>query len=87
VVEILVERLVKASRNLGIKDISIGGGVAANSLLRDRIAEEGKKRGWRTFIPERRFTTDNAAMIAVAGYYKYINGEFAELDVAPKARF
>lgn len=87
VVEILVERVVKASKNLGIKDISIGGGVAANSLLRARIAEEGAKRGWRTFIPERRFTTDNAAMIAVAGYYKYMNGEFAELDVAPKARF
>ena len=87
VVEILVERLVKASKQLGIKDIAIGGGVAANSLLRARVAEEGEKRGWRTFIPERRFTTDNAAMIAVAGYYKYMQGEFADLDVAPKARF
>ena len=87
VVEILIERLVKASKNLGIKDIAIGGGVAANSLLRSRVAEEGEKRGWRTFIPERRFTTDNAAMIAVAGYYKYMNGEFASLDIAPKARF
>ena len=87
VVEILIERLVKASKNLGIKDIAIGGGVAANSLLRSRVAEEGEKRGWRTFIPERRFTTDNAAMIAVAGYYKYMNGEFASLDIAAKARF
>ena len=87
VVEILIERLVKASKQLGIKDIAIGGGVAANSLLRARVAEEGEKRGWRTFIPERRFTTDNAAMIAVAGYYKYMQGEFAALDVAPKARF
>ena len=87
VVEILIERLVKASKQLGIKDIAIGGGVAANSLLRARMAEEGEKRGWRTFIPERRFTTDNAAMIAVAGYYKYMQGEFAALDVAPKARF
>ncbi len=87
VVEILIERLVKASKQLGIRDIAIGGGVAANSLLRARVAEEGEKRGWRTFIPERRFTTDNAAMIAVAGYYKYMQGEFAALDVAPKARF
>ena len=87
VVEILIERLVKASKQLGIKDLAIGGGVAANSLLRARVAEEGEKRGWRTFIPERRFTTDNAAMIAVAGYYKYMQGEFAALDVAPKARF
>ena len=87
VVEILIERLEKASKQLGIKDRAIGGGVAANSLLRARVAEEGEKRGWRTFIPERRFTTDNAAMIAVAGYYKYMQGEFAALDVAPKARF
>ena len=87
VVDILVERLVKAAKHYNIKDITIGGGVAANSLLRERIAEEGEKRGWRTFIPERRFTTDNAAMIAVAGYYKYLAGEFSELDAAPVARF
>lgn len=87
VVDILVERLVKAAKYYKIKDITIGGGVAANSLLRERIAAEGEKRGWRTFIPERRFTTDNAAMIAVAGYYKYLAGEFSELDAAPVARF
>ncbi len=87
VVDILVERLVKASKRYKINDISIGGGVAANSLLRSRIAEEGEKRGWRTFIPERRFTTDNAAMIAVAGYYKYIAGEFSDLGAVPVARF
>ncbi|MBE6174310.1 MAG: tRNA (adenosine(37)-N6)-threonylcarbamoyltransferase complex transferase subunit TsaD [Rikenellaceae bacterium] len=87
VVDILVERLVKAAKHYKIKDITIGGGVAANSLLRERIAAEGEKRGWRTFIPERRFTTDNAAMIAVAGYYKYLAGEFSELDAAPVARF
>jgi N6-L-threonylcarbamoyladenine synthase len=76
VVDILVERVVKAAKHHHIKDIAIGGGVAANSLLRERIAEEGVKRGWRTFIPERRFTTDNAAMIAVAGYYKYQKEDF-----------
>ncbi|MBR0340022.1 MAG: tRNA (adenosine(37)-N6)-threonylcarbamoyltransferase complex transferase subunit TsaD, partial [Alistipes sp.] len=87
VVDILAERLVKAAKHYRISDIAIGGGVAANSLLRERIAEEGRKRGWRTFIPERRFTTDNAAMIAVAGYYKYQREEFSTLDAAPVARF
>lgn len=87
VVDILAERLVKAAKHYRISDIAIGGGVAANSLLRERIAAEGEKRGWRTFIPERRFTTDNAAMIAVAGYYKYMNEEFSTLDAAPVARF
>ena len=48
---------------------------------------EGQKRGWRTFLPELKFTTDNAAMIAIAGYYKYLRGEFASLDVAPIARY
>ena len=87
VVDILVERLVKAAKHYRISDIAIGGGVAANSLLRERVAAEGEKRGWRTFIPERRFTTDNAAMIAVAGYYKYLKEEFSTLDAAPVARF
>ena len=87
VVDILVGRLIKAARHYRISDIAIGGGVAANSLLRERIAAEGEKRGWRTFIPERRFTTDNAAMIAVAGYYKYLKEEFSTLDAAPVARF
>jgi N6-L-threonylcarbamoyladenine synthase len=87
VVDILVERLIKAAKHYRISDIAIGGGVAANSLLRERVAEEGKRRGWRTFIPERRFTTDNAAMIAVAGYYRYLRGELSSLDAAPVARY
>ena len=87
VVDILVDKLVRAAREYGIRDIAIGGGVSANSVLRNRIEAEGKKRGWRTFIPKLKFTTDNAAMIAVAGYYKYLKGELSSLDAAPIARY
>lgn len=87
VVDILVDKLTRAAREHGIKDIAIGGGVSANSVLRNRIAAEGAKRGWRTFIPQLRFTTDNAAMIAVAGYYKYLQGDLSTLDAAPIARY
>ncbi|MDE5623627.1 MAG: tRNA (adenosine(37)-N6)-threonylcarbamoyltransferase complex transferase subunit TsaD, partial [Alistipes sp.] len=74
VVSILLDKLVKASKQTGIRDIAIAGGVSANSGLRDGIVAEGKKRGWRTFLPEFKFTTDNAAMIAMTGYYRYRNG-------------
>lgn len=87
VVDILVDKLIRAAKEYGIRDIAIGGGVSANSVLRSRIAAEGEKRGWRTFIPELKFTTDNAAMIAVAGYFKYCKGEFSTLDAAPIARY
>ena len=86
IVEILLDKLVKASKLTGIKDIAIAGGVSANSGLRDGITAEGKKRGWRTFLPEFRFTTDNAAMIALSGFYRYQQGELASLEVAPVAR-
>ena len=87
VVDILATRLVSAAKHFHIKDIAIGGGVAANSLLRSRIADECKRRGWRCFLPELRFTTDNAAMIAIAGRYKYLQEEFSTLDAAPIARY
>ena len=86
VVDILLDKLIKASKEYGIRDIAIAGGVSANSGLRNGIVNEGRKRGWRTFLPEFKFTTDNAAMIALAGYYRYMKGEFASLDVAPTAR-
>ena len=86
VVDILLDKLIKASKEYGIKDIAIAGGVSANSGLRNGIVAEGRKRCWRTFLPEFKFTTDNAAMIALAGYYRYMKGEFATLDVAPTAR-
>ncbi len=85
-IDILMDKLIKASKQTGIRDIAIGGGVSANSGLRERIVREGEKRGWRTFLPEFKFTTDNAAMIALAGYYHYKNGERCTLDVAPVSR-
>ena len=86
IVRILLDKLVRASKETGIRDIAIAGGVSANSGLRNGIEAEGRKRGWRTFLPEFKFTTDNAAMIAMAGYYRYRDGKFASLDVSPAAR-
>lgn len=85
-IDILMDKLVKAAKLTGIKEITIGGGVSANSGLRDRIVSEGQKRGWNTYLPEFKFTTDNAAMIAIAGYYHYLAGERTPLDVAPVSR-
>ncbi|MFA6335369.1 MAG: tRNA (adenosine(37)-N6)-threonylcarbamoyltransferase complex transferase subunit TsaD [Bacteroidales bacterium] len=85
-IEILMEKLLLAVKNTGIHEIAIAGGVSANSGLRDRIEMEGKKRGWKTYLPEFKFTTDNAAMIAITGYYKFKSGYACGLDVAPISR-
>ena len=85
-IDILMDKLVKAARQTGIKDITIGGGVSANSGLRERMSLEGRKRGWNVFLPPLKFTTDNAAMIAIAGYHHYLAGERAPLDTAPVSR-
>lgn len=85
-IDILMKKLVIAAKQTGIRQIAISGGVSANSGLRDRIVEEGRKRGWTTFVPEFRFTTDNAAMIAMVGYFKYQQRIFAPLDIAPLSR-
>lgn len=85
-IDILLDKLIKAAKQTGITEITIGGGVSANSGLRNRIEEEGKKRGWTTYLPEFKFTTDNAAMIAIAGYFHYLNGEKTPFDVAPVSR-
>ena len=87
IIEILMDKLVKASKAMGIKHIAIAGGVSANSGLRNAVLERAQKYGWQTYIPEFKFTTDNAAMIAITGYYKYLNKEFASQDIAPLARF
>ena len=86
IISILLDKLIKATKALGIKDVAIAGGVSANSGLREAVAEAGRRRGWRTFIPEFKFTTDNAAMIAISGYYRYNQGMISGLDVAPVAR-
>jgi N6-L-threonylcarbamoyladenine synthase len=85
-IDILMDKLVKASKQTGIREIAIGGGVSANSGLRRRVEDEGRRRRWNTYLPELKFTTDNAAMIAIAGYYHYLAGERCPLDVAPVSR-
>ena len=85
-IDILLKKLILATKQTGIRQVAIAGGVSANSGLRSRIVAEGQKRGWTTFLPELRFTTDNAAMIAITGYYKYQAGQFAPLDIAPLSR-
>ena len=85
-IDILMQKLIRAAKETRIRQITIGGGVSANSGLRDRLVAEGKKRGWKTFLPEFKFTTDNAAMIAVAGWFRYKAGERTPLDVAPVSR-
>ena len=85
-IDILLKKLILATKETGIRQVAIAGGVSANSGLRDRIEEEGRRRGWTTFLPELRFTTDNAAMIAITGFYKFQAGQFAPLDIAPLSR-
>ena len=85
-IDILMKKLIRAAKETGIKEITIGGGVSANSGLRERILLEGRKRHWNTYLPEFKFTTDNAAMIAVAGWFAYKAGMRAPLDVAPVSR-
>jgi len=87
IIDILMDKLILASKQTGIKQIAVAGGVSANSGLRNTFIQEAKKNGWETFIPEFKFTTDNAAMIAITGYYKYLKKEFAAQDIAPVARF
>ena len=85
-IDILMGKLIRAAKETRIREITIGGGVSANSGLRERIVSEGRKRGWKTYLPEFKFTTDNAAMIAVAGWFRYRAGERTPLDVAPVSR-
>lgn len=85
-IDILMDKLIKAAKQTGIKEVAIGGGVSANSALRERVTQEGAKRGWKTYLPEFKFTTDNAAMIAIAGYFRFLAGERTPLDVAPVSR-
>ncbi|MGI6073108.1 MAG: tRNA (adenosine(37)-N6)-threonylcarbamoyltransferase complex transferase subunit TsaD [Fermentimonas sp.] len=86
VVDILMDKLLKASKDLGIKEIAVAGGVSANSGLRGEFETFSKKYGWKIHIPKFSYTTDNAAMVAICGYYKYLDKDFATPDIAPYAR-
>ncbi len=86
IINVLMKKLEVAARELGIKDVTVAGGVSANSELRTRLMETGKRLGWRVFIPKFEYCTDNAAMVAVTGYFKYLRKEFADQRIAPYAR-
>ena len=80
VVVVLMDKLYKASKALKIKRIALSGGVSANTALRNAYADYAKRYGWDIFIPKFGFTTDNAAMIGIIGYYKFLDGEFCSMD-------
>jgi N6-L-threonylcarbamoyladenine synthase len=86
IIDILLDKLRRAVKQTGVKTVAIGGGVSANSGVRAAVADYCAKEGLTAFIPERAFTTDNAAMVAIAGYFKYLKGEFCPYDFAPYAR-
>ncbi len=86
IIEILLDKLKKASKQTGVNEIAVAGGVSANSGLRNEIAANATKYGWNTYVPEIEYTTDNAAMIAITGYYKYLKNDFALQSTAPSAR-
>lgn len=86
IVSILLNKLEAAAIQTGVKDVAIAGGVSANSGLRQGLTDMGRKNGWNVFIPKFEYCTDNAAMIAIAGYQKYLKEDFVDQGVAPLAR-
>ncbi|MBT4727300.1 MAG: tRNA (adenosine(37)-N6)-threonylcarbamoyltransferase complex transferase subunit TsaD [Bacteroidetes bacterium] len=86
IVSYLTGKLVKASKQTGIKEIALAGGVAANSAIRERINELSIKHRWNTYIPQRQYCTDNAAMIAITAYYKYLAKDFSTKEIKTFAR-
>lgn len=86
IVSILLNKLKRAAEQTGIKDVCIAGGVSANSGLRSEFEKVGKEEGWNTFIPKFEYCTDNAAMIAITAYYKYLDSQYVDLGVVPSAR-
>lgn len=86
IIEILMDKLKLAVAETGIRQIAIGGGVSANSGIRNTLKEAKQKYGWKTYIPKFEYTTDNAAMIGIVGYQKFLTGNFETSDVVSKAR-
>lgn len=86
IIDILIDKLDKAVKQTGIRTIAIGGGVSANSGVRQAVADYCGRHGLKAFIPPRKFTTDNAAMVAIAGHFKALEGDFCSLDAVPFAR-
>lgn len=86
IVDILLTKLVKAVKSSGVRDVVLSGGVSANSGLRSAMQDLATDKGWNLFLPQFKFTTDNAAMIGISGYFKYLKEEFTGLDVTPVSR-
>ncbi|HNS16724.1 MAG TPA: tRNA (adenosine(37)-N6)-threonylcarbamoyltransferase complex transferase subunit TsaD [Bacteroidales bacterium] len=86
IVDILLNKLIQASEKTGISTIAIAGGVAANSALRDAVRNQENIRKWQVFVPKIAFTTDNAAMVAICGYYKYLRNQVAGYEISPYSR-
>ncbi len=86
IVDILMDKLCLAAEELGVNEVALAGGVSANSGLRNALEGYAQLRGWKIHIPKFAYTTDNAAMVAITGYYKYLDGLFCEPDVVPFAR-
>ena len=87
IIDSLMQKLVEAARITGIKEIAAVGGVSANSGLREAVNRMGSKMNWQVYIPAVQYATDNAAMIAIAGYYKYLEGRFSSQHITPAARY
>lgn len=86
IIDILIDKLSKAVKEHPVKQIAIGGGVSANSGVRNAVEEFCHRRGIKAWIPKRTYTTDNAAMVAIAGYFKYLNKDFCSLDLPPYSK-
>ena len=86
IIEVLMTKVKQAAKETGIRTIAVAGGVSANSGLRQALLDAAEKYNWEMHIPAFKFTTDNAAMIAITGYYKYLKGEFASQDAVPYSR-
>jgi len=86
IIKILLSKLRRASRETGIRQIAIAGGVSANSGLRQQVVDMAEKMQWKVFLPGLQFTTDNAAMIAISGYFKYLEKDFAPQTIVPYAK-
>lgn len=87
IVSILIDKVRKAVKQTGITQVAIAGGVSANSGLRNALIGEQHKSGWKVFIPKFEYSTDNAAMIAITGYFKYLKGDYASQDITPFTRY
>lgn len=86
VIDILINKLKRAAKDLKINEIAVAGGVSANSGLRDALLDLGRRHRWKVHIPPFAYTTDNAAMVCQAGYFKFLDGEFCPMDAAPYAK-